>query len=190
MYPYVFGIIPFGGNVYAGGLYTVAGGQTVNGIAKWDGTNWISMGSGFSSGGSNVYGAFAMTIFNNKLVCGGIFNSVDGVNAGNVAQWDGLIMTGVNNNNSNTPKGFSLSQNYPNPFNPSTTIRFSVNKQENVKLTVANEIGQIVTELVNKQYAPGSYEVKWDASKQSSGVYFYTISTPSFSETKKMVLTK
>jgi flagellar hook assembly protein FlgD len=61
---------------------------------------------------------------------------------------------------------------------------------ENVKLTVTNELGQEVATIANKQYAPGSYEIKWDASNQGSGVYFYKISTPSYSETKRMVLVK
>jgi hypothetical protein len=190
MYPYVFSITVYGTDVYSAGLYTTAGGQTCNGIAKWNGSTWSPLGSGFYSGGSNVYGAYASVIFNNKLVCGGIFSTAGGVSAGNVAQWDGLVITEINNNNQNAPKSFSLSQNYPNPFNPSTTIKFSVAKQENVKLTVMNELGQEVAVIANKQYNPGSYEVKWDASNQSSGVYFYKISTQSFSETKKMMLVK
>jgi hypothetical protein len=97
---------------------------------------------------------------------------------------------GINNTNSNIPSSFSLSQNYPNPFNPTTTIKFIVAKNESVKLTVMNELGQEVATIVNKPYNPGCYEVKWDASNQSSGVYFCKITTPSFSETKKMLLAK
>ncbi len=189
-YPYVFAFASYGNDLYIGGLYTTAGGQTVNGISRWDGTSYHALGSGFYSGGSNVYGAYALTIFNNKLVAGGIFSTAGGAGCGNIAQWDGLALTGISNYNNSSPKGFSLSQNYPNPFNPSTTIKFSVVKRENVKLTVSNIIGQEVATIVNKNLDPGNYEVTWDASKISSGIYFYSITTPSFSETRKMILTK
>ena len=96
------------------------------------------------------------------------------------------------------PIEFSLSQNYPNPFNPSTKIRFdipatplsSIGEGPGVRLTIYDILGRKVTALVNEQLKPGTYEVEWDAGDYSSGVYFYTLQTESFSETKKMVLIK
>ena len=190
LYPYVFSIVVYGTDVYSAGLYTIAGGQTCNGIAKWDGNTWSPLGNGFWSGGGNVYGAYAACIFNNKLVCGGIFSSAGGVSAGNVAQWDGMLLTGLNGNNGNTPKNYSLSQNYPNPFNPSTKIKFSIPKSEMVNLTIYNAAGSKVNELVNEQMNAGDHEVTFNASTLSSGIYFYTIKSSEYTETRKMILVK
>ncbi len=89
---------------------------------------------------------------------------------------------------------YELAQNYPNPFNPATTIRFSVpnerGKTANVNLSVYNILGQRVTELVNKALPSGNYEVKFNASGLSSGVYYYRLRSGNFVETKKMILLK
>ncbi|MCX7877733.1 MAG: T9SS type A sorting domain-containing protein, partial [Ignavibacteria bacterium] len=88
------------------------------------------------------------------------------------------------------PSYYELKQNYPNPFNPSTTIKFSIPKGENVKLTVFDMLGQEVKVLVNEFRSAGVYEINFDASLFSSGVYFYKIETEGFTDTKKMLLVK
>lgn len=85
---------------------------------------------------------------------------------------------------------YSLSQNYPNPFNPGTTFRFSIPERSHVKLKVFNSAGMEIESLLEKELSPAVYEVNWNASKYSSGVYFYRIETESFIETKKMMLIK
>ena len=85
---------------------------------------------------------------------------------------------------------FSLSQNYPNPFNPVTNIKYSLAEAGNVKLVVYNVLGQQVKELVNGYKEAGRYEINFDASKLPSGAYFYKIETASYSQVKKMLLTK
>jgi len=85
---------------------------------------------------------------------------------------------------------FSLSQNYPNPFNPSTTISFSIPQQTHVSLKVYDILGREVAELVNKEMSSGFYKVDFDASKFSSGIYFYTLQAEYISQTKKMLLLK
>lgn len=90
----------------------------------------------------------------------------------------------------NIPTSFALKQNYPNPFNPKTTISFDVPKASRVEVNVFNVLGQKVETLVNDHMEAGAHTVDWDAAKYSSGVYFYRISTPGFSETKKMTLLK
>ncbi|MDY0081828.1 MAG: T9SS type A sorting domain-containing protein [Ignavibacteriaceae bacterium] len=85
---------------------------------------------------------------------------------------------------------YSLEQNYPNPFNPSTAIRFSIPEQTNVSLKIFNSIGQEVASLVNGELAAGNHEVNFNASKLSTGIYFYRIETPAFTSTKKMILIK
>ena len=99
-------------------------------------------------------------------------------------------LTGVNEQGGLTPDKFSLSQNYPNPFNPSTTIKFSVPKDGNVAIKVYDVKGQLVKTLVNQRIIVGNYSVDFNASELSSGIYFYSIETPDFKETKKMILIK
>lgn len=90
--------------------------------------------------------------------------------------------------------GYNLTQNYPNPFNPSTKIKFSVPKLSNVSLKVFDSNGREIENLVNNRLNPSSYEVDWNASGLSSGVYYYRIEIRSaeenFAETKKMLLIK
>ena len=100
------------------------------------------------------------------------------------------VITGVNNNGGLTPSRFELSQNYPNPFNPSTTIKFSVPKDGNVAIKVYDVKGQLVKTLVNQRIIVGNYTVDFNASELSSGVYFYSLETPDFKETKRMILVK
>jgi hypothetical protein len=97
-------------------------------------------------------------------------------------------------------KNISLkfSRNYPNPFNPTTKIRYSIPSVEmhsgaslqNVLLMVYDVLGNEIATLVNEEKAPGEYEVEFDGSKFSSGVYFYRLRAGSFIESRKMVLTK
>jgi photosystem II stability/assembly factor-like uncharacterized protein len=83
---------------------------------------------------------------------------------------------------------FNLSQNYPNPFNPSTSIQYAISKGQFVSLKIYDVLGNEVTTLVNEEKSPGKYDVSFDASSLSSGVYLYTIKAGSFIETKKMIL--
>lgn len=112
-----------------------------------------------------------------------------------VVPWFGITQIG-----NEVPEKYSLSQNYPNPFNPSTKIRFQIplsrgvdaeaEGRQGVLLVIFNSIGQQVSQLVNRDLPPGSYEYEWDASNYPSGVYFYTLSSEDFKETKKMILIK
>ncbi|MDR3609030.1 MAG: T9SS type A sorting domain-containing protein [Ignavibacteriaceae bacterium] len=88
------------------------------------------------------------------------------------------------------PAGYVLSQNYPNPFNPSTTIHFNLAERGNVSLKVYDIIGNEVAELVNSEKEAGNYDVNFDASKLSSGVYFYELRSAGFTQSKKMMLMK
>jgi len=88
------------------------------------------------------------------------------------------------------PLEYSLAQNYPNPFNPVTTIKFSLIEAGMVNLTVINSAGQVVTELVNKKMDAGKHSINFVAENLPTGLYFYTISSKNFNQTKKMVLLK
>ena len=97
---------------------------------------------------------------------------------------------GVELNKSTLPAGFSLSQNYPNPFNPSTTINYSIPRGQFVTLKVYDLLGKEVATLVNEEQKAGSYKVNFNASRFTSGVYFYRLQAGNFLETKKFILLK
>ena len=101
--------------------------------------------------------------------------------------WD---LNGIQNLQTGIPESYSLSQNYPNPFNPSTKIRFSASLAGEVRLIIYDISGKEIVSLVNQDLRPGNYEVEWNASNYSSGVYFYKITAGDFTEIKKMVLVK
>ena len=85
-------------------------------------------------------------------------------------------------------EAYSLSNNYPNPFNPATTIRYSIPNQSNVTLKVFDGLGKEVKTLVNEEKPVGNYEIVFDASGLSSGVYFYTLRAGNYFSTKKMLM--
>ncbi|HTR81730.1 MAG TPA: T9SS type A sorting domain-containing protein [Bacteroidota bacterium] len=98
--------------------------------------------------------------------------------------------------NSLQPLHFELFQNFPNPFNPSTTIRYTLPARSAVRLRIFNVLGQMVTELVNAEQAPGDQSVVWNANV-ADGVYFYKIEVTETSaprqrmiDVRKMVLLK
>jgi hypothetical protein len=94
------------------------------------------------------------------------------------------------------PSDYQLHQNYPNPFNPSTLIRYELPNESSVKLIIYNSLGQVVKELVSEVQQSGYYEVNFNASNLSSGIYFYSISATStegskeFRDVKKLMLLK
>lgn len=98
--------------------------------------------------------------------------------------------TSINNNLAAISNGFALNQNYPNPFNPITFIKYTVQSKSGVTLKVYDSMGKEITELVNEIQQQGTYEVKFDASNLSSGIYYYKFTADNFSETKKMILIK
>ncbi len=96
----------------------------------------------------------------------------------------------VDPTNTTTPSTFALEQNYPNPFNPSTTIKYSVPVSGNVSIKVYNSIGVEVMTVVNGNHVAGNYVENVDLSGLSSGIYFYTLTSGDFKDTKKMMLVK
>lgn len=103
---------------------------------------------------------------------------------------NGCTPIGITPIGSEIPTGFSLEQNYPNPFNPVTNIRFAIPKSSYVRLLVFDVSGRVVSQPVSQNMNPGTYNVDFDASQLSSGIYFYTLETVEFKQTKKMLLVK
>lgn len=112
---------------------------------------------------------------------------------------------GIQPISSEIPDGFSLSQNYPNPFNPVTKINFDIPSKvksekskaplsfgegQGVRLIIYDALGREIETLVNEELNPGSYEIEFDGTNYTSGIYFYKLIAEGFSQTKKMVLIK
>ena len=99
-------------------------------------------------------------------------------------------LSAVSNTNELTPDKFILSQNYPNPFNPETVISYRLTVSREVSLKVYNVLGNEVSILVHEKQNAGEYSVTFDGTNFPGGVYFYTLSSNGYSETKKFVLLK
>ncbi len=101
-------------------------------------------------------------------------------------------LTGLIGNNNEIPKFFEIHQNYPNPFNPTTNIKFSLPKNSLITLRIYDIKGKEVADVINDRRDAGNYEIKFDASKYglSSGIYFYTLQSGNFKQTRKMIIIK
>ena len=100
------------------------------------------------------------------------------------------LITSVDENLNSTPTAFSLFQNYPNPFNPTTTIRYEIPDQGIVTLKIYDVLGREVSTLVNQTKNPGNYEIKFNGTSLSSGVYLYVLKVDKFVSVKRMLLIK
>ncbi|MEO8512070.1 MAG: Omp28-related outer membrane protein [Ignavibacteria bacterium] len=99
-------------------------------------------------------------------------------------------LVGISQTGTQLPEVYALSQNYPNPFNPTTNIKFTLPKDGNVSLKLYNSMGQVVGTYADGFMKAGSYNAEIDGSDLSSGVYFYSLVTDNFVDTKKMMLVK
>ena len=124
------------------------------------------------------------------------FGSVDGLRGWVPKVKSGGVMigtVGINDPVNAIPTSFALNQNYPNPFNPQTNIDFSLPKDQNVTLSVYNVLGQNVRTLINGNMQAGIHTVRWDGRNDQgvdvpSGIYFYKMYTPEFTQTNKMLM--
>jgi len=125
-----------------------------------------------------------------------------GINDGGLGTWATAVtfttgdVDAVGKAANEVPKTFALMQNFPNPFNPSTTIQYDIPKSAFVTLKIYDVLGRLVTTLVDGIQTASSYQVQWNATAQSSGVYFYRIQARSqdgsstFTSVKKLLLMK
>jgi len=115
------------------------------------------------------------------------------VGTGGGGLWVSDNFTIISDETDQMPNKYYLYQNYPNPFNPNTKIKFIIpsvgtSLMKFVQLEVYNILGNKVATLVNEEKPTGEYEVEFDGSALPSGIYFYRITSGSYSETKKMIL--
>ncbi|MEJ2055167.1 MAG: T9SS type A sorting domain-containing protein [Calditrichaceae bacterium] len=93
-------------------------------------------------------------------------------------------------NGDQIPTRYKLSQNYPNPFNPETTIGYALPKASDVTISIYDVNGRHVTDILNSYKSAGYHTIKWNASGQSSGLYFYRITAENFTQVKRCILVK
>ena len=123
-----------------------------------------------------------------------IYDGVSG-NEGVLKSWSinfGLSSqsVGIQEISGEIPREFNLSQNFPNPFNPVTNIQYAISSNQFVKLKVYDLLGREVATLVNEEKPAGSYEVLFDGSQLSSGVYIYRLHSGNYIASKKLILIK
>jgi uncharacterized delta-60 repeat protein len=123
------------------------------------------------------------------------FWRVKAYNAGGNSQWSVIwhfttASIGIEKVGEQIPKEFKLNNNFPNPFNPKTKIRFELPKNIDVKINVYNILGKEITTLIDGKYVSGIYEVDFDASNLSSGIYICRMIAGDYVSTKKMILLK
>ena len=125
----------------------------------------------WQSGNTNIYTNISVNKF---------YKAIEGQNN----------LVGVSNVNTVKPEEYKLNQNFPNPFNPATKISFTLPKKDFASIKIYNSVGKEISTLLNEVKPAGYYEVNFDGTNFSSGVYFYKLITENFSETKNMVLLK
>ena len=148
---------------------------------KLEGSNWTTIG--FVEGFGTTTEKQAYSFVDKNVSIGTIKYRLKQIDFDGAFKYSNEVFI-----NYNIPDEFNLSQNYPNPFNPSTKIKFSIPEKSFVTLTVFNALGESVADLIHSNLSPGTYDVDFNASKLSSGVYYYQLKADKFVETKKMIL--
>ncbi|MBU0519824.1 S8 family peptidase [bacterium] len=167
--------MPSGGQISRSLQMTVAGSEPGGSYTFW--------GRCGSSYGGDVYAedSFGFT----KGTDGGAGSGTAWVEETKVYGWDDDEFLSLN-----VPDQFELGQNYPNPFNPTTTIPFAISQSGNVSLRVYDLQGRLAATILSGELSAGHYEVNFDASELSSGVYIYRLDAPGYSQSMKLALVK
>ena len=173
---FVYSLAISGNNIFAGtdvsGVY----------LSTNNGQNWLQKNQGFT----NIPTVYSLLIANNY-----IFAGTDGYS---VWRRELAEIIGIQNISTEIPSAYSLEQNYPNPFNSMTNVKFQLKSGMlnggNAKIIVFDILGKEIKELVNEELSPGTYQVNFDGSNLTSGIYFYRMTAGDFIETRKMILIK
>jgi len=126
-------------------------------------------------------------------VCG--MNSCGAGNWSSVWHFTTLNQIGISLISTEIPTEYKLYNNYPNPFNPSTNIKYQIKAEvssqySEVRIIIYDILGKEIEKLVNEKQSPGTYEINFDGSNLSNGIYFYTLRSGDFTDTKRMMLIK
>lgn len=168
---------------------------TINGVPTWQYREVLSQNSFNSMNMLNVHFGFANADVIDSLIIiwpRGLREVLTNIslNSFYVANEGQGIVSGILNISNAIPDGFVLFQNYPNPFNPNTIISYQFTAGSNIELKIYNVLGKLIQTLVNEKQPAGNYEVEFNGSNLSSGIYYYELKSENFSQTKKMTLLK
>ena len=167
-------------SIIADGTNVIAGSSSGGGIfvSTNKGTNWTLKNEGFNGGSASI----SKLLYANGYIFAGEGSQVWRRNFQNLLP--------VKNITTEIPSKYSLGQNYPNPFNPTTVISFQLPVVSDVSIKIYDVQGREVQMLVNERMQAGMYEVSFDGSGLTSGVYFYQMRAGKYIETKRMILLK
>lgn len=143
---------------------------------------WITRYNGPGNAGDEAY-SIAIDGLGNIYVTGG---SGGNGTSNDYATIKYSQLVGIQPISNEFQQGFSLAQNYPNPFNPTTNLGFALSNSSFVRLIIYDALGRQLETLINEQLSAGIYEVDWNASQYSSGVYYYKIDSDEYTDTKRM----
>lgn len=189
--------VDFMGNAYVTG-FTDSSANNLNYITlkyNFSGTQIWSFQYNGPGNGSDMASSVFVDVNHNVYVTGASFDATSNIDYATIKYSQLVGIVPINNE---IPNQFSLFQNYPNPFNPNTKFKVHISKLSDVKIVVFDALRREIETLVNEQLNPGTYEVEFDGSRYSSGIYFYKLvageplvsSEQGFIETKKMLLVK
>ncbi|HEY9165329.1 MAG TPA: T9SS type A sorting domain-containing protein [Candidatus Kryptonia bacterium] len=178
------GIAPWVTAFAVSGSRILVGDQTLTGIGRGvflstdKGDSWAPVNEGFT-----MCPVYCFLVTDTELIMGTSKGSI----------WRrplSQMLTSVVDGSRISHPGFVLHQNYPNPFNPTTTIRYKLSVVSNVRLEIYDVLGKKIATLVSERQAAGEHSVEFDARKLPSGVYFYSIETGDYRQTRKLLLLK
>ena len=187
-------IIAFSDKRGAGDLNLYAQHVDSSGVTRWT-KNGLPISSAprsqwFAVSTSDQAGGAILSWRDNRNESNGGIHHIYAQNVTSNGLLGGGVVTSVKSPSGFLPSDFKLYQNYPNPFNPTTTIRYELPRASHVSLRVYNILGQEVAVLVDDVQGAGVKSVIWNASKMSSGVYFYRLQAGTFFAVQKMALIK
>jgi len=151
-------------------------------------SDWTNLG--FINGKGTTSEPQSYSFSDNNLTPGKYYYRLKQIDFDGTFEYSHIVEADVLN-----PNEFLLYQNYPNPFNPVTKIKFSTPVEANVQISIYNTLGEKVSDVINKSYNSGNYEVSFNAENLNSGVYFYKIEFTTkdgnyYSDVKKLTLIK
>lgn len=171
---------------------------TINGNAVWQQREVSSQNSFNSMNMLNVHMGFGnATVIDSLIIIWPrglkeVYTNVGLDQFYNATEGQGIV-SGIVMESQILPEGFLLEQNYPNPFNPSTKIKFSIPSDHSnslFSLKIYDILGKEMQTLFTQKFSPGSYSYDFNGSDLSSGIYFYSLTSEGFSQTRKMMLAK
>lgn len=155
-------------------------------LFKHDGSEWNALDE-IKLNGEKPYDYFGSSVFldSANIIVGARLNGDTDKGAAYISK-----LYSLTGDTLLTPSYYELYQNYPNPFNPTTTIRYAVKENNNVKLEIFNILGQRIKTIINEYKQAGEYSFVFNAGGLASGVYIYRIESGTYVNSKKMIILK